>query len=75
MRFNMEDIKYFFAGEWYEDQMHGMGLWTWGDGTRFCGSFNRGTTKQGPGMLMQSYDNRICVAEWNQDEGKGIIYW
>jgi len=45
MRFRMDDIKYFFAGEWNENQMHGMGLWTWGDGTRYCGNFERGTTK------------------------------
>ena len=52
MRFRMGDISYFFAGEWHEDQMHGMGLWTWSDGARFCGNFHRGTTKQGPGMQM-----------------------
>lgn len=26
-------------------------------------------------MINQSYDDRICVAEWNMDMGRGQIFW
>lgn len=40
MTYEYEEMKYFYAGEWNEDQQHGMGLFTWSDGGRYCGGFN-----------------------------------
>lgn len=74
MRFTFGEISYFYAGEWKEDQQHGMGLFQWADGAKYCGNFKE-DKKQGSGMLVQAEDKRVCMAEWDDDEGQGVIYW
>lgn len=60
---------FFCLGEWFADKLHGKGILTWPDGSKYEGFFVEGM-RQGRGRFTSS-DSDIYEGEWKANKADG----